>query len=173
MSRRYIAFIRARPIEITCLSVFSCPPSNVGLRLGSSNDTSQPFYEHLLDNEVRLHGGFYSKEPELDASLPKRDSYTDYLNRWVNETKDTSLLLILSVFVDVDDCRIQSTIPPFNLFEPIVFTHARLSRGECELRTNEIFAAAALLAWARTFLLFFFIIFFIFQSRYFYFRAPD
>ncbi|XP_014212080.1 disintegrin and metalloproteinase domain-containing protein 10 [Copidosoma floridanum] len=29
---------------------------------GSSNDTSEPLYEHLLDNEVQSHGGFYSKE---------------------------------------------------------------------------------------------------------------
>lgn len=33
------------------------------------NDTSEPFYEHLLDNEVRINGGFYSKEPEQEDGV--------------------------------------------------------------------------------------------------------
>ncbi|XP_031784543.1 disintegrin and metalloproteinase domain-containing protein 10 isoform X2 [Nasonia vitripennis] len=39
--------------------------------LGSTpvNDTSEPFFEHLVDNEVRMHGGFYSKEPEQDDGV--------------------------------------------------------------------------------------------------------
>ncbi|XP_011504404.1 PREDICTED: disintegrin and metalloproteinase domain-containing protein 10 [Ceratosolen solmsi marchali] len=53
--------------------------------LGSSNDTSEPFYEHLLDNEVRLHGGFYSKESEVEASLSKSHFDTDYLDRLYQE----------------------------------------------------------------------------------------
>jgi hypothetical protein len=73
-------------IEIT--SFLSNFPS-----LGSSNDTSEPFYEHLLDNEVRLHGGFYSKESEVEASLSKRHFDTDYLDRYVLARNLKTLLM--------------------------------------------------------------------------------
>ncbi|XP_023318436.1 disintegrin and metalloproteinase domain-containing protein 10 [Trichogramma pretiosum] len=41
-------------------------------KLASANNTSEPFFERLLDQEVRLHGAFYSKEPEVDPTSTKK-----------------------------------------------------------------------------------------------------
>ncbi|KAJ8670500.1 hypothetical protein QAD02_001759 [Eretmocerus hayati] len=54
-------------------------------RLASSNDTSDPLYEHLLDNEVRLHGGFYLKEPEGENDSSKERDNTSYLDKLYQE----------------------------------------------------------------------------------------
>ncbi|XP_012281444.1 disintegrin and metalloproteinase domain-containing protein 10 [Orussus abietinus] len=48
------------------------------------NDTSQPFYEHLLDNEVHLHGGLYSNEAVTRASTSKNLD-VDHLGRLYRE----------------------------------------------------------------------------------------
>lgn len=49
--------------------------------LNVTNEASQPYFEHLLDNEIRLNGGFYSKEEKLKPVNPEERYDLKYMDR--------------------------------------------------------------------------------------------
>lgn len=51
--------------------------------LNVTNEASQPYFEHLLDNEIRLNGGFYSKEEKLKPVNPEERYDLKYMDRYL------------------------------------------------------------------------------------------
>ncbi|XP_015585576.1 disintegrin and metalloproteinase domain-containing protein 10 isoform X2 [Cephus cinctus] len=52
------------------------------------NDSSQPLYEHLIDNEVHMHGGLYSKKINVNVTTtakPDKNFDLEYLDRIYRE----------------------------------------------------------------------------------------
>lgn len=50
-----------------------------------SNKTGGPFYERLQDNEVRKHGGFYSKETNVANGSAEKNESLGYVDKYGNK----------------------------------------------------------------------------------------